>query len=118
MEFFDHLHFNFKNEKSFSSIIIVGVLLGVLLPRNNVEENNNISLDLPESSPWYGNEEIRIFREYLTIATVHPNIDYGTKIFHQKFRTKIVILFRRTMRSIPKTPSGKLRLTSDGRLSS
>ncbi len=33
--------------------------------------------DLPPSSPWFGNEEIRILREYLRIPTVHPNINYG-----------------------------------------
>lgn len=32
---------------------------------------------LPQSSPWYGNEEIRILREYLRIKTVHPNINYA-----------------------------------------
>lgn len=26
---------------------------------------------------WDNNEEIKIFREYLKIPTVHPNIDYG-----------------------------------------
>lgn len=34
---------------------------------------------LPTTSPWYGNEEIRILREYLRIQTVHPNINYGRK---------------------------------------
>lgn len=28
-------------------------------------------------SAWENNEEIQIFREYLRIPTVHPNIDYG-----------------------------------------
>jgi hypothetical protein len=28
-------------------------------------------------SPWENNEEIKIFREYLRIPSVHPNIDYG-----------------------------------------
>lgn len=26
---------------------------------------------------YENNEEIKIFREYLRIPTVHPNIDYG-----------------------------------------
>lgn len=26
---------------------------------------------------WEENEEIRIFREYLRIPTVHPNVNYG-----------------------------------------
>lgn len=30
-------------------------------------------------SKWENNEEIQIFREYLRIPTVHPNIDYGNK---------------------------------------
>lgn len=30
---------------------------------------------------YENNEEIKIFREYLRIPTVHPNIDYG-KIFN------------------------------------
>lgn len=28
-------------------------------------------------SAWENNEEIEIFREYLRIPSVHPNIDYG-----------------------------------------
>lgn len=26
---------------------------------------------------WKNNEEINIFREYLRIPSVHPNVDYG-----------------------------------------
>ncbi|KAJ6643776.1 Aminoacylase-1 [Pseudolycoriella hygida] len=54
--------------------IVVGVLLGVFLSKK--ETNNPDSWELPESSPWYGNEEIRLFREYLRFPTVHPNINY------------------------------------------
>lgn len=28
-------------------------------------------------SAWENNEEIEIFREYLRIPSVHPDIDYG-----------------------------------------
>lgn len=28
-------------------------------------------------SAWENNEEIELFREYLRIPSVHPNIDYG-----------------------------------------
>lgn len=28
-------------------------------------------------SEWANNEELEIFREYLRIPSVHPNIDYG-----------------------------------------
>lgn len=28
-------------------------------------------------SDWENNEEIKIFREYLRIPSVHPNVDYG-----------------------------------------
>lgn len=28
-------------------------------------------------SAWESNEEIQIFREYLRIASVHPDIDYS-----------------------------------------
>lgn len=28
-------------------------------------------------SKWEDNEEIKIFREYLRIPSVHPNIDHG-----------------------------------------
>lgn len=31
-------------------------------------------------SAWENNEEIKIFREYLRIPSVHPNIDYGKSI--------------------------------------
>lgn len=30
-------------------------------------------------SDWENNEEIQIFREYLRIPSVHPNIDYRKK---------------------------------------
>ncbi|XP_037045140.1 aminoacylase-1-like [Bradysia coprophila] len=43
---------------------ILGISLGDTVP------------ELPTTSPWYGNEEIRIFREYLRYPTVHPNINY------------------------------------------
>jgi len=28
-------------------------------------------------SEWENNEEIKIFREYLRIPSVHPNVDYS-----------------------------------------
>lgn len=28
-------------------------------------------------SDWENNEEIKIFREYLRIPSVHPDVDYG-----------------------------------------
>lgn len=28
-------------------------------------------------SKWENNEEIQIFREYLRIESVHPNVNYG-----------------------------------------
>lgn len=30
-----------------------------------------------ETKDWDSNEEIKHFREYLRIPSVHPNIDYG-----------------------------------------
>lgn len=70
--------------------------MGVLLPRRGDDNTNDSdsSLDLPESSPWYGNEEIRIFREYLRIPTVHPDIDYGRKfLFKFEFDAKTFFPF-------------------------
>lgn len=32
-------------------------------------------------SKWDDNEEIQIFREYLRIPSVHPDIDYGKLCF-------------------------------------
>jgi len=58
-----------------NKIVIVGVLLAVLLPKGESDDPDALQ-DLPKSSPWYGNEEIKIFRQYLRYATVHPNIDY------------------------------------------
>jgi len=29
------------------------------------------------TAKWENNEEIKIFREYLRIPTVHPNVDYS-----------------------------------------
>lgn len=31
---------------------------------------------------WESNEEIQLFREYLRIPTVHPNVNYGTGNLH------------------------------------
>lgn len=33
---------------------------------------------------WENNEEIQIFREYLKIPSVHPNIDYGKQLDSKK----------------------------------
>jgi len=55
--------------------VILGVLLGVLLPGNKSDSLEDVP-ELPQSSPWYGNEDIRILRQYLRIPTVPPNIDY------------------------------------------
>ncbi|XP_037049217.1 aminoacylase-1-like [Bradysia coprophila] len=56
--------------------VILGVLLGTLLPRSNSSDDSEDLPDLPVTSPWYGNEEIEILRRYLRIPTVHPNINY------------------------------------------
>lgn len=50
---------------------------------------------------WEQNEEIQIFREYLQIASVHPNIDYGNIFFKKSlslcsfvsFFVKILYIF-------------------------
>ncbi|KAJ6625687.1 Aminoacylase-1 [Pseudolycoriella hygida] len=57
--------------------VIVGIILGVVLPGNEPEESVYKMEELPESSPWYGNEEIRIFRQYLTFPTMPPDINYS-----------------------------------------
>lgn len=57
----------------------MGVLLGVLLPGDEAETSIYVA-ELPETSPWYGNEEIRIFRQYLTFPTMPPEIDYRNRI--------------------------------------
>lgn len=40
-------------------------------------------------SKWENNEEIEIFRKYLRIPSVHPDVDYGKWEFHK--RVKCVI---------------------------
>jgi len=61
--------------------IILGVLLGVLLPRRKSGNDNAVIFEeLPETSQWYGDEEIRIFRQYLSFPTMPPNIDYGPTV--------------------------------------
>ncbi|XP_037031210.1 aminoacylase-1A-like [Bradysia coprophila] len=60
-------------------VVILGVLLGVLLPRHNNVNNGNVDSyfeELPETSKWYGDEEIRILRQYLSFPTMPPDIDY------------------------------------------
>lgn len=41
------------------------------------------------SSAWENNEEIKIFREYLRIPSVHPNIDYGNFHNFKKYAQKL-----------------------------
>lgn len=36
---------------------------------------------IKQHQTWEMDEEIQIFREYLRYQTVHPNINYGEKIF-------------------------------------
>lgn len=72
------IYFLQKNCQLFFYSLILSTLLGILLPRSKSSDSYPSSfIELPESSPWFGDEEIRIFREYLTIPTVYPDIDYG-----------------------------------------
>lgn len=53
--------------------------------RNNNENSNTnptvIIPQMPAPAPiWQNNEEVEIFREYLRIPTVHPDIDYSKAI--------------------------------------
>lgn len=41
------------------------------------EANQSENPEKPVPLKWRGNEEIKIFREYLRIATVHPDINYS-----------------------------------------
>lgn len=43
----------------------------------SVDKNPIIPQTPPPPPIWENNEEIEIFREYLRIPTVHPNIDYS-----------------------------------------
>lgn len=52
---------------------------------NDIDLNHNDTITVETTtesgiSKWENNEEIRIFREYLRIPTVHPDIDYS-KLF-------------------------------------
>lgn len=42
------------------------------------------------STQWENNEEIKIFREYLQIPSVHPDIDYG-KVKYKYINTTICL---------------------------
>lgn len=59
-------------------MIPVVFLRVIVLPREE-ESRQGYVPELPVTSKWHGNEEIRIYREYLRIPSVHPNIDYGEK---------------------------------------
>lgn len=45
------------------------------------ETTLNETTTMSPMEKWVNNEEIKIFREYLQIPSMHPNIDYGD-IFH------------------------------------
>lgn len=49
-------------------------------------------------SKWENNEEIQIFREYLRIPSVHPNISYGNLFFTlfllKKFKNMLDLCFQ------------------------
>lgn len=58
----------------------------VILNENEVIVNTStsatiITTTLSNIIQWENNEEIKIFREYLRIKTVHPNVDYSNCIF-------------------------------------
>lgn len=72
---------------------------------------------------WENNEEIKIFREYLRIPSVHPNIDYSkfsilitfSIMFrsryeqnHKPFNTKKITYFCSWLRGILETTSSQL----------
>lgn len=81
----------------------MGVLLGTLLPRGQSKDDSDDLLDLPLSSPWHGDEEIKIFRQYLRIPTVHPNINYGEKSCF--FNSSTINFVDRQLRADPKDSS-------------
>lgn len=44
-------------------------------------QHKPILQSVPGPTLWEDNEEIKIFREYLQIPSVHPNVDYGELCF-------------------------------------
>lgn len=44
---------------------------------SNHNDTNNENITVSKLSDWENNEEIQIFREYLRIPTVHPDINYS-----------------------------------------
>lgn len=52
---------------------------------HSIQENN--------TKNWEKNEEIQIFREYLRIPTVHPDVDYGRIFFKRELHKCLTIEF-------------------------
>lgn len=48
-------------------------------PQQPVEQNQTIE-NINDLNKWEFNEEIQIFREYLRIPSVQPNVEYGKQM--------------------------------------
>lgn len=49
---------------------------------SSITDNTTAAAAAP--ADWAANEEIQIFREYLRIPSVHPDIDYGNSSTQEK----------------------------------
>ena len=47
---------------------------------------------ISDKTDWETNKEIQIFREYLRIPSVHPNVDYG-KFYLQLIQKALIKLY-------------------------
>lgn len=56
------------------SKLVLMIIKIVFLSVSTISVNASV---IRTSTKWSDNEEIKIFREYLRIPTVHPNVDYS-----------------------------------------
>lgn len=62
------------NEKDQNQSIEIDEVNGTESSHN---DTTNEDITVPNRPDWENNEEIKLFREYLRIPTVHPDIDYS-----------------------------------------
>lgn len=88
-------------------VIILNLLIISFNTKAYVSQSGGI-ITTSNKSQWENNEEIKLFREYLRIPTMHPAIDYSEFIqklnFISEFFNKSIF---RTSCGIFRTTSGK-----------
>lgn len=70
-------------------IIAVGIGVYYTMSNNDVKNDGSVVEVLPGTEKWVNNEEIQIFRKYLSFPTVTLDSDFGKQTTGNIKRTKV-----------------------------